>query len=90
MGRPGKYIFRDSRFEIPDAAGITALKIAEVSTKGIAKIKFKGKKMTLREATDDFRLSVSLLFGADPSTEESLTARYLPCEPTTKKNTCRR
>jgi hypothetical protein len=46
--------------------------------------------MTLIEATDDFRLSVSLLFGADPSTDDCLTARYLPCEPTTKKNTCRR
>jgi len=85
----GRYLFRDPRFEIPGAGGITVLKIVENPTKGIAKFRAKGKNVDLSAARDQFRLSVSLLFGADPTIDDCLTARFIPCEPTTKKNICK-
>jgi hypothetical protein len=80
--------FRDKDHTLPTGAGIEQIKITKVESKGIAKAKIRISDTDLDGTDEEYRMSLSMLFGTDPAVDACLTARYVPCEPKPGKNKC--
>jgi hypothetical protein len=74
-----RFRFRDRDGSVAGAAGIQAISMKLVATKGIAKFKLKGGDMDLEGALDQTVLSASVLLGTDPALDDCVTARRVPC-----------
>lgn len=88
-GTGAKISFRDKDHLLPTGGGVTQVKITESATKGVAKVKIRVDDSDLDGTDQEYRMSVSMLFGTDPALDDCLTARYVPCTPKTDKNKCK-
>ena len=83
------YRFRDSGGEVASANGVSSVKISNVVTRGVAKVRAKARDVDLSGAQGQLVLSLSLLFGSDPALDECVTARRVPCKGTDTKTICK-
>jgi cysteine-rich repeat protein len=73
-----------------EQAGVAiAAKIKRNPSKGVARAVVKVGGSEMPGAAGQDRLSLSLLFGADPAVDQCLTARSVPCTPKATSTTCR-
>jgi hypothetical protein len=80
-GSGQKYRFRDP-------SGINSAQIKKNDAKGVAKAIIKMSGAEIPGAAGEPYISVSLLFGVDPGTDECLTARLVPCTVSATKSKC--
>jgi cysteine-rich repeat protein len=78
-GAGQKFRFRDTQGTAGPANGIGSASIKRNEAKGLAKTILKMKGSEIPGAAGQEFLSISLLFGLDPSTDDCLTGRLVPC-----------
>ena len=84
-----KVRFRDKDHALVTGAGIEKIQIIKKSSKNTAKVKIKAAETDLSGADGQATISLSILFGTDPSVHDCLAALYVPCEPRPGKNKCK-
>jgi hypothetical protein len=60
-----------------------------VPSKDLVKIKLKGRDMNLDGAGGQTVMSMSILLGTDPASDDCVTARRLGCEPKEASVSCK-
>ncbi len=88
-GTGSKISFRDKDHLLPTGGGVSQIKINEVAAKAVAKVKIRVDDVSLTGTDQEYRMSVSMLFGSDPAVDDCLTARFVPCTPKPLKNKCK-
>jgi hypothetical protein len=76
------------KFRFRDASGVNSASIKRNEAKGVAKTLIKVNETDLPGAAGQSYLSVSLVFGTDPGTDECLTGRTIPCTVSATKLKC--
>jgi cysteine-rich repeat protein len=84
-----KFRFRDTQGPGGPANGMSSVKIAQKSNKGVAKFTAKMRGHEIPGAAAQERMTLSLLFGTDPAIDECLTARRVPCSSSTTRTSCK-
>jgi hypothetical protein len=79
-GGKGKvFKFRDKDKTVPEANGIITAIFKRNVSKGEVRVKIRTRDYEMPQVIDRPRMSLSLLFGADPVIDECLTADGVPC-----------
>jgi cysteine-rich repeat protein len=86
-GTGQKVRFRDRDGAVSSANGVNSASV-NTNTKGIRKVLVKMSGTEIPDAAGKEYLSVSLLFGMDPGTDDCITARLLPCKLTATSSKC--
>ncbi len=89
-GTGEKFLFKDREGVTSGAGGIRLFLIRKITSKGIAKLKFKAEGTEQPSAANEFVMSAALLFGADPASDDCVTAWRMFCRPRPGKNKCKR
>jgi cysteine-rich repeat protein len=87
-GSGQKFRFRDSHGTVGVANGVSSASLKRNETKGLAKAQVKMGGTEIPGAAGQDYLSVSLLFGTDPATDDCITARLIPCKVTAASSKC--
>ena len=80
QGQGLKLRFRDRDDLYPEKNGIDGVSIKISTTKGEAKVVVKIKDVDLAGALGQSQMSASFLFGTDPSADDCISARGVPCK----------
>ncbi|RMD83049.1 MAG: hypothetical protein D6815_07640 [Candidatus Dadabacteria bacterium] len=78
-GTGEKFQFKDAEGTTPGAGGTRLAVVRKITAKGIAKVKLKAIGNELGAAAGADVLSASMLFGADPASNDCVTAWMLQC-----------
>lgn len=84
-----KFRFRDRDGLYPSANGLTSVSIKLQLSKGIAKVSAKSSDVELTGAIGQDKMSVSFLFGTDPSVDDCITGIRVPCKIKATSTSCK-
>jgi cysteine-rich repeat protein len=88
-GSQTQFRFRDSQGPGGPANGIGSASIKRKASTGTWKLVAKMRDTEIAGAAGQPFVSLSLLFGTDPSSDDCLTARRVPCTATSTKTSCK-
>ena len=84
-----KFSFRDTDGMVSSANGIVSVSIKKNLTTGMARISIKTAGVDLPGAAGQATMSLSLLFGTDPATDDCLSARHVSCDASSTRTRCK-
>ncbi|TFH24079.1 MAG: hypothetical protein E4H03_04575 [Myxococcales bacterium] len=84
-----QFTFADTQGPSGPANGVTKAKIKRIDKKGVARTVVTMKGSEIPGAANQLHMSLSLLFGLDPATDDCLSARRVPCKVSATRTSCR-